>query len=1061
MMASNWLPWRWDVRGLTFALGLALSWAPPASQAGERYTHSGGCVVENWQLEQGLPQISVTSIAQTKDGYLWVGTFNGLARFDGVHFTVFDEGNSPGLTSSGITHLAADEEGALWIVTVTGSLVRWAAGRFEEVLTEEALLPSGDVCFLHDSTGQLFLLDHTDQVRQIEHGHVLAADVADRSWSLPASSLLFDEGGGSWVVRQGIATASSRTPFPIWAGSGDATNRTDLVVDAATPSRSGGFWVIAGRGIHRLHHDRLSARLAELPSGISRLGSLREDGQGNLWAGAWGMGVFRLDAQGAWQHFRAGQGLSDNYVNCLFSDREGSLWVGTGQGGLYRFGSRPFQVYDTAESSQGGNAVTSVTQDRQGRLWFGVNGGGLQLWSGARLERVTEPDFPRQYALVYSVLADRHDAIWIGLYGEALLRRQTGTVTRFDLGFGDRKVMTPQVLFEDRAGTLWIGCADSLMRYDRDRFTRYTAHEGLTSTRVMALAEDRSGTLYVGTDGGGLNCLRQGRFTAFTERDGLSEDHLSSLYADRDDVLWIGTAHRGLCRFKNGRFDTIDLKAGLPSNNIGTLLADDEDNLWIGSNRGIVRVSRRALNDYAEGDRRPLALRGFGLSDGLHTLGCSGGSQPASCKAQDGRLWFATVNGAAVVDPKQLRFNSLPPPVVIEEVLMDDRARGSFDPEAKAETPRPLTVAADGAGGPMSRSPRGAAIPDAAAPAPGLTVPAQTHRLEFRFTALSLVAPEKVRFRYRLDPFDRDWTEAGTRRVAYYTGIPPGGYRFQVLACNNDGVWNETGAALNLRVLPPWWRTWWFRALMALGIGSLVFGGYELRLHRLRREQLALASFSRRLIALQEQERRRIAGELHDGLGQDLLVIASQAQLSLRHAENPPTTTARLQDIAETAKQAVQQARRMAHNLRPGLVEELGFTKAVQATVDRSAQSSGLSIAASLATVDGLLPADFEANLFRIIQESLSNIIRHAGASEASVAVSRETAGLRLVVEDKGRGFELHRLEATPPERRGFGLRQIAERARMMGGRMEIRSSPGQGTRLVVEIPWPRSHAHG
>jgi signal transduction histidine kinase len=236
-----------------------------------------------------------------------------------------------------------------------------------------------------------------------------------------------------------------------------------------------------------------------------------------------------------------------------------------------------------------------------------------------------------------------------------------------------------------------------------------------------------------------------------------------------------------------------------------------------------------------------------------------------------------------------------------------------------------------------------------------------------------------------------------------------------------------------------------------------VFGWYEGRLRRLRREHLAQESFSRRLIASQEHERRRLAGELHDGLGQDLLVIASQAQLSFGQPENPPATTARLKDIAETAKQALQQARRMAHNLRPGLLDELGFTKAVRASVDKAGQASGISMAIHLADVDGLLPPEFEVNLFRITQESLNNVLKHAQASEATITLTKEPAALRLVVEDNGRGFQFNGLEAPPPNQDGFGLRQIAERAKMMGGRLDIQSQPGHGTRMTVEVPLPKS----
>ena len=990
--------------------GALVSWGS------ELVTHTGDYTIQNWQLEQGLPHISVTTIAQTPDGYLWVGTFNGLARFDGLRFTVFHEGNTPALGNSAITYLHTDEQGALWIVTLAGGLVRMAAGQFTVVLKENAQLLLGGADSSDGSGPQLLLRDRNGGWHSIENDRVLPADT--RSTNV-APHFLFENTCLSWIAQRGAIQRSHETTFPVSSGERTNSNASALTIHSAAASQTGGYWVATSNGLYRLHQGQISTRVAPLPSALRTDQQLpiKEDGQGTLWASKWGEGLFRLDAQGSWQQLRAGTGLADDFVSCLFRDREGSLWVATGQGGLHRIRRRVFQVHDT---ESGPNVVMSVTQDRQGQIWFAVNGGGLHTLASGRLKRVTEPALLRQQAQTYSVLADGQDAVWIGLYGMTALLWQAGTVTPFDLGEWSRSVaMTPHALFEDRSGNIWLGCTHGLLRYESGRFTRYTTREGLSCDTVVALAEDRSGTLYVGTDGGGLNRLRQGVFTSFTEPDGLADNHLSSLYMDNEETLWIGTVNGGMSRFKGDRFTTVGLKDGLPTDNIGQMLEDDLGNLWLGSNRGIIRVNRRALNDYLDGKRSAVAWDTFGLSDGLRALGCTGANQPAACKAQDGKLWFSTTKGVAVVDPRQIPLNQLPPPVVIEEVILDDRLQ---------------------------------VLPTAVS-SPSLTVPPRTHRVEFRFTGLSLVAPEKVRFRFRLDPFDRDWVQAGTRRIASYTGISPGHYRLRVTACNNDGVWNETGATLGLDVLPPWWKTWWFRSLVLVGVIGLVFGSYELRLHRLRRERLAQENFSRQLIATQESERQRIAGELHDGMGQDLLVIANQAQLSLSKEENPPGAAARLTEIAETAKHALQQARRMAHNLRPGLLEELGFTEAVQASAEKAAQASGISMKLELANVNGLLPPEFEVNLFRIVQEALNNILKHASASEVQITLSHEPAALRLVLEDNGRGFEPGLLTSAPPGQRGLGLRQIFERARMMGGGVDLQSRPGHGSRLIVEVP--------
>ena len=984
------------------------------SWGSELVTHIGDYTLQNWQVEQGLPQVSVTAIAQTPDGYLWVGTFNGLARFDGVRFTIFDEENTPALGNSAIAQLQVDEHGALWIVTVAGGLVRMAGGQFTQVMKENARILISGPKSSAEARQPLLLLDRDGQWRRIENNQILPLHPG--FGTNDALSFLFENACLGWAVHQGKIRRLPELVSSASAGEAGASNRIPMTIHSAGTSQAGGYWVAGPNGLFRLQQGLMSNRVALLPALAATHFVIQEDGQGTFWAGQWGQGLFRLNADGSWQQFSAGTGLVDSHVNCLFRDREGSLWVGTGQAGLYLIRPRAFQVYDT---ESGANVVMCLTQDRQGRMWFGINGGGLHTWADGKLKRVTEPASLRDYMLTYSVLADRQDALWVGLYGFKALRWHAGAVTPYDLNDGSSQAMTPHAFLEDHAGTIWVGCTHGLLQYQGSRWVRHTTRDGLSSDTVVALAEDRAGMLYIGTDGGGLNCLHQGRFTHFTEQDGLADNHVASLYVDSEDTLWIGTVNGGLSRLKNGRFGTVSVKDGLPSKSIGSLLEDDLGNLWLGSNRGIIRLNRSALNAYLDGKQRPLAWQVFGVADGLSAISWTSGGQPRACKARDGKLWFATVRGAAVVDPNHLSFNPLPPPVVIEEIVIDDRSQAVH---------------------PASNASR-------------LTVPPGARRLEFRFTGLSLAVPERVQFRFRLDPYDKDWVEAGTRRVAYYTGIPPGRFNFRVTACNNDGVWNETGASLGLVVLPPWWMTWWFRALTVIGIAGLVFGWYERRLHRLRREHLAQESFSRRLIASQENERQRLAGELHDGMGQDLLVIASQAQLSLSQEQNPPVTAARLKDIAETAKQALQQARRMAHNLRPGLLDELGLTKAVQATVQKAAQASGLSIAVSLADVDGLLSPEFEVNLFRITQETLNNVLRHAHASEAKIILTKESAGLRLVVEDNGSGFELSRQESAPPDQRGFGLRQIAERAKMMGGRVDIQSRPGQGTRLTVEVP--------
>ncbi len=1019
-----------------------------ASWGSERLTRAGDYTIENWQVEQGLPQVSVTSLAQTADGYLWIGTFNGLARFDGVRFKVFDEGNTPALGNSAITHLQVDDEGTLWIVTLAGGVVRLTAGQFTMVLKENAhiLLESPG---LPDASGRrLLLLDRSGAWHQIERGQVLPLDWTKCFGTDDAPSFLFENASTGWVAQQGTIHRSHETAFPLSSSAESSREAVTVTNCSVGVSQAGGHWLAMTNGLYRLQQGTLSTRVALFPLRVGAPYMLQEDGQGTLWAGQWGTGLLGLGTQGVWRQLSGGDGLADNFVTCLFRDREGSLWVGTGQGGLHRIRPRTFRTYETAG---GPNVVMSLFQDRQERMWFGVNGGGLHTLKDERLQPVDSPPVLRAYPLTYSLLADHSGGLWIGLYGMRLLHWKADTVTPYDVGEGPLKPMTPHVLFQDRAGTIWAGCTHSLLRYEEGRFKRYTVRDGLSSDTVVALAEDAAGVLYIGTDGGGLNSLSQGSFKCFSENDGLADNHLTSLYVDRDQTLWIGTANGGVSRFKDGRFASFGVKDGLPSNTLGSVIEDDMGQLWLGSNRGIIRLQRTALNAYLDGKLHPLPWQLFDRSDGLSAISTSSGGQPRSLKAKDGKMWFATVKGAAVIDPRRLLFNSIPPPVVIEEFVMDERVQILWGSGSVQATLNQVKSAGEKSRGSFL-SGAGSFEPSPSGKSPTLEVPPRTHRVEFHFTGLSLVAPEKVSFRYRLDPYDAGWVQAGSRRIAYYTGIPPGRYQFCVTACNNDGVWNETGAALGLMVLPPWWMTWWFRTVALGGTIGVAAWIAEARVRRLKRQRTAQQAFSRRLLDAQEAERQRIAAELHDGLGQELLVIKNRAVIASRDPSTSASALEQFGEISQVASHALEGVREISYNLRPYQLDRLGLTKALQAMVVSISRASAMPIQTELDTINGLLEPSLEIHFYRIAQELLSNLVKHSHAATARVVAKCTPTGIALMVEDDGCGFD-PKLMDQPSARHGLGLSDVLERVRLLGGSWRCDSRATAGTRWRIEVP--------
>jgi signal transduction histidine kinase len=541
------------------------------------------------------------------------------------------------------------------------------------------------------------------------------------------------------------------------------------------------------------------------------------------------------------------------------------------------------------------------------------------------------------------------------------------------------------------------------------QLARYTTREGLASDRVQCLAEDPSGDMWIGTLRG-LNRISTDKVIRFSGEDALTRKTIRALYVDQRGALWIGMLGSGLGRFHKNQLQIITTRHGLPSDAVEQILEDDDGHLWLGTWAGIVRVSRDELDACAEGRQslvKPLTL---GPEDGMAMPRCGTGFQPSCLKSRSGTLWFCTPGGLVTMEPKSIKPSTQPPPVYIEEATADDR---------------PLALG--------MRT---------------VTVPPGARRVSFRYTALSFSAPEKIIFRYRLEGYDDNWISAGTSREATYTRLPAGKYHFRVSAGNKDGVWNTAGAVLDVVVVPPWWQTWWFRVVAVACLMGIVFGAYEIRVLQHKRARTAQELFARRLIESQEHERKRVAAELHDSLGQSLQVIKGRAQLGLNRATDSPESTKQFEEISTAASQAMQEVRAISHALRPAELDQLRLGKAIEWMVERTAATSTTKFGCE---VDGLgrLPPEMEITIYRIAQEGIQNILKHAHATEAILQLQQETGTVRFSIFDNGRGLE------KPRSPDGQGLGGIAERVRLLGGKFDIQSAPGKGTRLTVTIPLP------
>jgi signal transduction histidine kinase/ligand-binding sensor domain-containing protein len=999
-LGAAWIAW---ALGPTFPLQAETSVLDLPSPIGEY-------LLSRWSSDDGLPQNSVISMAQTSDGYIWLSTFSGLARFDGLRFEVFDGDLVPELAGEYFTTLRADHAGNLWLHNPHKGLVVGHNGRFRKLGEADGLPPTGAESLEVDKDGTIWVGDAKGRLLRYDGQRLVVACATPPTptWGR-MGSVMPDPKGRLWALSDNTIAVFDQGRWTVAIHSEWSCPILTL--------HDGSLLRVSGPNCDRLlrHAEGKVTELGRIPGGFSGH-FVREDAAGNIWFTC-GSGVLRLDPAGQWTRLRPEDGLMVDTVRSELTDREGNYWFGTDGGGLVRLKRRAVRSAGLAEGMTKRIAL-SVAGDGADGLWVAALTGGLNHFDGRRFSALPAPLARETGDLVWCVYPARDGGVWLGSYSDGLLyldasRRQ---VTQYTYGPHPGMVAGPVFsLLEDRSGAVWLGGErGGLSRLAGGTFRSWSVTNGLPDSQVNAIAEDREGAIWVGTPQGLCRLAKDFQLTKFTVADGLAHDTIRALFCDREGTLWIGG--HGVTRYRDGRFTAIRGANGLPVEVIKSIVEDDLGYLWFSTPHGLLRGERRMLADFCDGRRPGVAFTVFDRTDGLPSNECSG-YQSAAWKNPDGRLYFPTLNGLAIIDPAQLPRNDLPPPVIIESVRADDR---------------PRTVAAG-----------------SVEIAPG------TARVELGYTALSFTAPERNRFRYRLTHLDQDWRDAGTERAAVYTRLSPGRYTFEVLGSNSDGVWSPQPARLALLVLPSWWQTGWFRSGLLLGLFGAAMGAYTFRIRALTRARLLQEEFSRRLIASQENERQRIARELHDSLGQNLLVIKSRLAFAQQQSAQPERLAEQLGEATAMTSQAIREVREISQNLRPFQLDELGLSKALAAMVRKLAATSPIRFVAEVAELQGALSPEFEINFFRIVQECLNNVIKHSGATHCAVTVTRDGRAISLVVADDGRGFSTADLLAPGVPREGFGLAGIQERARTMAAQVEFVARPGGGTRVMVSIPLP------
>ncbi len=747
----------------------------------------------SWEEAEGLPHYSINAIVQGSEGYLWLATYYGLVRFDGRDFRVYDKANTPALTSNLVWAVKKDRSGTLWVGTSEGAF-RVSGGAFQAV-SSTTLTPGASVRAVWASRGgEVWLGAHKAGLHVWRDGQVRLVGLTGETFR----TIFEDSRGAIWV---GTNSGLHRYQNGRFTHLGVAEGLPDERVLSVAETPDGTIWAGTRSGLARLRSDGRADAIRE--SGIEGkvVWALTRDRDGVLWVGMLGGGLARWTG-GKFSFRDSPDRNASDAVTALHEDREGSLWIGASGGGLGRLRDVSFRTLTTSDGL-GGNLQQCVLVARDGSVWVGHNGGGITRIppGGGAPERLGRRQ-GLQSEDIWSLHEDRHGNIWAGGYSGELTRigggdfRNLRTFTARD-GLPSQPVLS---VLEDRAGILWIGTmGGGLFRMQHGQIARFTAANDLPGDHARVLHEDRQGRLWVGTQKG-LCRLENGRFQVYTTLDGLAGNHVFSIHEDAEGDFWIGSFDGGMTRLHLGQFIAYTPRTGFPVDVVFKIMEDAEGYLWVSSSSGIFRVSKSELKARKGGERLGIRALAFGIADGLNSRECNGG-QPAGSRSADGRLWFPTMKGLSVVDPRRLAYNTLPPPVRIESVVVNGRERA-------------LRAVNE--------------------------LRAGSRNLEWRFVGLSLAAPEKVRYRYRLLPYQPDWVESGSRREAFYTALPPGDYEFQVMAANNDGVWSETAASAHVRLKPYFYQTIWFVLACLTTAALLTWTIHRLRLRRLVRRNRQL-----------------------------------------------------------------------------------------------------------------------------------------------------------------------------------------------------------------------------
>jgi signal transduction histidine kinase/ligand-binding sensor domain-containing protein len=972
---------------------------------------AGSAVVGVWTVEDGLPGNAVTTIVPTRDGYLWVGGFNGLARFDGIRFVRFRLWE--GLTSLLIHTMLEDRDGRLWIGTVDGGLMVRQADQFRSFTRKEGLPGESVRALTQDSRGTIWAATEGG-VARLDGSRFVDCSPPGRDLKPQGAHSIVCGENSVWVVGQDYTVWELREgtwrPLPRLGKQGFRFERLFV-------RRDGSLWAqLHPHFLARLEGNHWSVLGAGTGLPDNYIYSVLEQADSSLWCGSFERGLFVLrDGLATAAGMNKAPELDGFFT--LQEDQAGNIWAGTRTRGLLQLRSPRVATIAGSDVVR----IARVAHDTQGRFWIG---GDTGLWYGqpGQLEPVYRP---QRKISVISMVPDNAGGVWFGTLRGGLWHydpdHESEPVQVLKSAEGNQ---TFTALAADGVGGVWFGTEGGKAGRTINRSTTvFAVPSKVPRQRVSCLwpelANDAASSsnavsLWAGTESSGaVHFDASGQvLSRLTTDNGLPNNTVRSLIRDREGDVWIGTP-AGLGFWRQGKLQIFDTRNGLPEDSVASLVQDDAGHIWCTANNWVFRLDKKDCEAVATGRAarvQPLAL---GRSDGLKPSPFAASVPPATMRDPRGWLVFPRMWNVLTFDPATFAHSARLPRPVIEEVSIDG----------------------------MHAAPPTAGAPLKIGPGHGL--------VQIRYTGLQSTSPERLRFRYRFDGLDEGWSEVGEQRLASLRRLPPGSYRFELSASAAPAHWAQPAASLTLLVQPYFWQTTWFRMVVLLAAVSLAAIFVWWRIRRIEHRHLAQEAFARQLLEQGEIERRRIAAELHDGLGQNLIIVKNLALLDQLGGANESKVTPRLAEIAAATDRALEEVHSISYALRPPELDRLGLAKALAGLVRRAGEASGIRFEPHI-EFNGELPAGSDIQLFRIAQEAVNNLVKHSGAKTARVELWRDEGGVHLVIADDGRGLHSHK---TSDGRQGLGLSGIEERAHLISAQCKWLSAPGQGTTLSLLLP--------